>query len=42
MVRWASPINWMRRTVVADTTVGDVPVSAGEKLLLVYGSANRD
>ncbi|MDL5159256.1 cytochrome P450 [Actinomycetospora termitidis] len=42
VVRWASPINWMRRTVVEDTTVGDVPVAAGEKLLLVYGSANRD
>ncbi|NMO92426.1 cytochrome P450 [Actinomycetospora sp. TBRC 11914] len=42
IVRWASPINWMRRTAVADTTVGDVPVAAGEKLLLVYGSANRD
>ena len=42
VVRWASPINWMRRTAVTDTTVGDVPVSAGEKLLLVYGAANRD
>ena len=42
IVRWASPINWMRRTVVADTTVGDVPVAAGDKLLLLYGSANRD
>ncbi|MCD2185954.1 cytochrome P450 [Actinomycetospora soli] len=42
VVRWASPINWMRRTVVEDTTVGDVPVQAGEKLLLLYGSANRD
>jgi methyl-branched lipid omega-hydroxylase len=42
VVRWASPINWMRRTVVADTTVGGVPVAAGEKLLLLYGSANRD
>jgi methyl-branched lipid omega-hydroxylase len=42
IVRWASPVNWMRRTVVEDTTVGGVPVAAGEKLLLVYGSANRD
>ena len=42
LVRWASPINWMRRTAVADTTVGDVAVAAGEKLLLVYGAANRD
>ncbi|MDD7967228.1 cytochrome P450 [Actinomycetospora lemnae] len=42
IVRWASPINWMRRTAVEDTTVGDVEVAAGEKLLLVYGAANRD
>ncbi|HSK59644.1 MAG TPA: cytochrome P450, partial [Actinomycetospora sp.] len=42
IVRWASPINWMRRTAVWDTSIGDVPVAAGEKLLLVYGAANRD
>lgn len=42
VVRWASPINWMRRTATADTEVGGVPVAAGEKLLLVYGAANRD
>ena len=42
IVRWASPINWMRRTAAEDTTVGGRPVAAGEKLLLVYGSANRD
>ncbi|GAA4901209.1 cytochrome P450 [Actinomycetospora succinea] len=42
VVRWASPINWMRRTVVSDTVVGGVPVSEGDKLLLVYGSSNRD
>jgi cytochrome P450 len=42
IVRWASPINWMRRTAVADTTIGDVAVPAGDKLLLLYGSANRD
>lgn len=42
IVRWASPINWMRRTAVGDTTVGGEPVAAGEKLLLVYGAANRD
>ena len=42
IVRWASPINWMRRTVAADTVVGGQTLAAGEKLLLVYGSANRD
>jgi cytochrome P450 len=42
VVRWASPINWMRRTAVTDASIGDVPVAAGEKLLLVYGASNRD
>ena len=42
IVRWASPINWMRRTTAIDCHIGDVPVPAGEKLLMIYGSANRD
>jgi cytochrome P450 len=42
VVRWASPINWMRRTAVSDTAIGGVDVAAGDKLLLVYGASNRD
>jgi cytochrome P450 len=42
IVRWASPVNWMRRTATVDTTVNGTEVKAGDKLLLFYGSANRD
>ncbi len=42
IVRWASPVNWMRRTATVDTTVNGTEVTAGDKLLLFYGSANRD
>ena len=42
IVRWASPVNWMRRTATVDTTVNGTDVRAGDKLLLFYGSANRD
>ena len=42
IVRWATPVNWMRRTATIDTTVNGTPVSAGDKLILFYGSANRD
>jgi len=42
IVRWASPVNWMRRTVTEDTVLSGVELSAGDKVLLFYGSANRD
>jgi cytochrome P450 len=42
IVRWASPVMWMRRTVAADTTLGDEELHPGDKLLLFYNSANRD
>ena len=42
IVRWGSPIIWMRRTVAAPTVLGDQELAAGEKLLLFYNSANRD
>lgn len=42
IVRWASPVNWMRRTATVDSTVNGTPVAAGDKLVLFYGSANRD
>lgn len=37
IVRWASPVNWMRRTATVDTTVNGTEVKAGDKLLLFYG-----
>ena len=42
IVRWASPVIWMRRTATQDSTLGGRPVKAGDKLLLFYNSANRD
>jgi cytochrome P450 family 142 subfamily A polypeptide 1 len=42
MLRWVSPIKNMARTVVEDTDVGGQRLKAGDKLLLLYPSANRD
>jgi methyl-branched lipid omega-hydroxylase len=42
IVRWASPVIWMRRTVAQDTVLGDEELHAGDKLILFYNSANRD
>ncbi len=42
VVRWASPVNWMRRTVTQDTVLAGEELHAGDKVLLFYGSANRD
>ena len=42
IVRWASPVNWMRRTVTEDTVLSGEQLRAGDKVLLFYGSANRD
>jgi len=42
MLRWVSPIRNMNRTVVADTELAGKELRAGDKLLLLYPSANRD
>ena len=42
IVRFSSPVTWMRRTVRQDTTLGDQDLCAGDKLLLFYNSGNRD
>ena len=41
-LRWVTPIVNFQRTVVEDTELAGVPLAAGERLLLLYGSANRD
>ncbi|MET0827067.1 MAG: cytochrome P450 [Acidimicrobiales bacterium] len=41
-LRWVTPIHQFARTVVADTTVGDQPVAAGDYLVMLYASGNRD
>jgi cytochrome P450 len=42
IVRWVTPVIWMRRTATQDTEVNGHPVKAGDKLLLFYAAANRD
>lgn len=42
IVRWASPVTWMRRTLAVDHTLSGVDLKAGDKVLLFYNSANRD
>jgi len=43
IVRWASPVLHMRRTVSSDgVRLGDLELSAGDKVVLWYYSANRD
>ena len=41
-LRWVTPIQTFCRTVVADTTVADVPVRADDYLVMLYASGNRD
>jgi len=42
IVRMASPVTYMRRTVTRDTTLGHHPIAAGDKVCMFYLAANRD
>lgn len=42
ILRWASTTTYNRRTATADTTLGGVPIAAGDKVTLWWASANRD
>jgi cytochrome P450 len=42
VVRWATPVNYMRRQAACDTEVGSQRVRQGDWLLLFYASGNRD
>ncbi|MFD0682950.1 cytochrome P450 [Actinomadura fibrosa] len=42
IVRWVSPLNQFRRTAVRDVELGGKRIKAGDKVVLFYGSANRD
>ena len=42
VLRWTTPVTSFLRTAVDDTSLGGTPVSAGDPLLLLYASANRD
>jgi cytochrome P450 len=42
MLRYQSPVIYMRRTATEDATLGGVEIRCGDKLGLYYGAANRD
>ena len=42
ILRWANPLHYFRRTATAGTEIRGVPIAAGQKLAMVYTSANRD
>jgi cytochrome P450 family 142 subfamily A polypeptide 1 len=42
MLRWVSPIKNMARTATRDVELEGAKISAGQELLLLYPSANRD
>ena len=42
LLRLTSPAQGLARTVTRDVTIGDTTVPAGRRVLLLYGSANRD
>jgi cytochrome P450 family 142 subfamily A polypeptide 1 len=42
MLRWVTPIQNMNRTATHDTTLRGQKIREGDKLLLLYPSANRD
>ena len=42
MLRYTSPVVNFRRTAMEDTVLGGQPIAAGDKLMVFYGSANRD
>jgi cytochrome P450 len=42
IVRYASPVVWMRRTVTRPTSLRGQDLVEGDKMILYYWSANRD
>jgi cytochrome P450 len=42
LLRMTSPVQGLARTVTRDVTIGETTIPAGRRVLLLYGSANRD
>ena len=42
MLRWVTPLNNMFRRVTTDTELGGTRLQAGDRVALLYPSANRD
>jgi cytochrome P450 len=42
LLRYASPVIYMRRTAARDTRIGETAIAAGDKVVMYFGAANRD
>ena len=42
ILRWANPLHYFRRTASEDTELAGTPIAAGQKVAMIYTSANRD
>jgi cytochrome P450 len=42
VLRWTSSVNYMKRTLLRDTVLRGRTLKEGDRLVLFYGSANRD
>jgi cytochrome P450 family 142 subfamily A polypeptide 1 len=42
LIRWVTPLNNFFRTALADAAIGGRPVAEGDRVVLLYPSANRD
>ena len=42
ILRWTSPVNYMKRTAARDVELGGQKIREGDALILFYASANRD
>ncbi|NLU83311.1 cytochrome P450 [Rhodococcus sp. HNM0569] len=42
IIRWATPLTALQRTAVEDTELGGQHIRAGDRVVLLYGSANFD
>jgi cytochrome P450 len=42
LLRWVSPVIYMRRTATRPAEIAGTRVEAGDKVVMYYGSANRD
>ena len=42
LLRWTSPVIYMRRTARHDAELAGAPIKAGDKVVMYFGAANRD
>jgi cytochrome P450 len=41
-LRWLTPVHYFRRTATRDTELGGARIRAGDRVVMMYASANRD